>query len=203
MERDMKKIIICFIAVIIIVTVSACGPTPEPTLSVEEIQGTAVALAMTSVAITQAALPTNTSLPTQVPTLAEPPTPFPTLPQAFPTSNVAVPTNTQVNPCNEPPPSEPTGTLVQVRFVNKSKGKVNLSFGMIQENDEGECGTYNFTIGPKTSPEKTVLAGCYWAWASISGTQQNSIAKSPQNICLTDTSQTRGVTITAETIGFD
>ncbi len=183
-------------------TTNACGPAPEPTLNVEEIQGTAVALALTSVAITQAALPTNTSIPTQVPTLAEPPTPFPTLPQAFPTSNVAIPTNTQVNPCNEPPPSEPVGTTVQVRLVNKSKGRVSLALGMLQENDEGECGTYNFFIGPKTSPEKTVLAGCYWAWASIEGTEVTK-ASSPYDICLTDTSQTRGVTITAETIGFD
>jgi hypothetical protein len=193
-----------FIAVIVVFLASACGPAPEPTLTVLEIQDTAVALALTSVAMTKAALPTNTPLPTQIPTLAEPPTPFPTLqPLASPTSVVAaVPTATQVNPCNEPPPFEPKGTTVQVRFVNKSKGKVNLAFGMLEENDEGECGTYNFTIGPRMSPEFTVLAGCYWAWAPITGTE-NSIAKSPYDICLTDTSQTRGVTITKETIGFD
>ena len=182
----------------------ACGPASEPTPSIGEIQETAVAMALTSVAITKAAMPTITPLPTQIPTLAETPTPFPTLPPVVsPTSAVAVvPTTTQVNPCNEPPPFDPKGTTVRVRFVNKSKGKVSLALGMLEENDEGECGTYNFTIGPRMSPEVTILAGCYWAWGSITGTQ-NSIAKSPYDICLTDTSQTRGVTITKETIGFD
>ena len=192
------------VAAVIIVLASACGPAPEPTPSILEIQDTAVALALTSVAITKAALPTATPVPTQIPTLAETPTPVPTLqPLVSPTSPVAaVPTATQANPCNEPPPAEPKGTTVQVRFVNKSKGMVSLSFGMLQENDEGECGTYSFSIGPQTSPEVTVLAGCYWGYAWITGTEP-SIAKSPYNICLTDTSQTRGVTITKETIGFD
>ena len=195
---------IYFIAAIVVFVASACGPTPEPTPSILEIQDTAVALALTSVAITKAALPTITPIPTQIPTLAEPPTPVPTLPLlASPTSPVAAaPTNTQTDPCNEPPPIDPKGTTVQVRFVNQSKGMVNLSFGMIQENDEGECGTYSFTIGPQMSPEVTVLAGCYWGYAWITGTEP-SIAKSVTSICLTDTNQVRGVTITKETIGFD
>ena len=115
--------------------------------------------------------------------LAETPTLVPTeQPLASPTSPVAaVPTATQTDPCNEPPPVEPKGTTVQVRFVNKSKGRVNLSFGMIQENDEGECGTYSFTIGPQMSPETTILAGCYWGYAWITGTEP-SIAKSPFDI---------------------
>ena len=194
-----------FIGLIIAIFLfAACGPAPEPTPSIIDIQDTAVALALTSVAITKAAMPTETPVPTQISTLAVTPTSFPTLvPLVPPTSAVAVvPTSTQTNPCNEPPPFDPKGTTVRVRFVNKSKGKVSLAFGMLQENDEGECGTYNFTIAPRTSPEVTVLAGCYWAWAPISGTQ-NSIAKSTYDICLTDTSQTRGVTITSETIGFD
>lgn len=188
-------------SIMTIILLAACGPASEPTPSIVEIQDTAVALALTSIAITKAALPTETPFPTQTPTLAVTPTPFPTL--VPPTSAAAaVPTSTEVNPCNEPPPSEPKGTTVRVRFVNKSKGKASLSLGMIQENEQGECGTYNFTIGSKMSSEVTVLAGCYWGWAWITGTEP-SIAKSPENICLTDTNQVRGVTITAEVIGFD
>jgi hypothetical protein len=200
----MQRKHVFIISIMVFMLLAACGPTPEPTPSILEIQDTAVAMALTSVAMTKAVLPTNTPIPTQIPTLAETPTPFPTMPPLVsPTSPVAaVPTNTQTNPCNEPPPIDPKGTTVQVRFINKSKGKVNLAFGMLQENEEGECGTYNFIIGPRTSPEFTVLAGCYWAWAPITGTE-NSIAKSPYDICLTDTNQTRGVTITKETIGFD
>lgn len=101
----MKERTFFIVVIIIIMTVNACGQTPEPTLNVEQIQGTAVALAITSIAITKAALPSNTPLPSQIPTLAVTATPFPTLPPAFPTSEIlgVVPTTTQVNPCNEPP----------------------------------------------------------------------------------------------------
>ena len=200
----MTRKLFYFVATVVTLLVSACGPAPEPTPSILEIQDTAVALALTSVAITKAALPTETPVPTQVPTLAETSTPFPTLaPLASPTSPaVAVPTNTQTDPCNEPPPAEPKGKMVRVRFVNKSKGMVNLSFGMMKENEKGECGTYSFTIGPQTSPEVEVLAGCYWGYAWITGTEP-SIARSSSAICLTDPNRVRGVTITKESIGFD
>ncbi len=188
-------------SIMTIILLAACGPAPEATPSIVEIQDTAVAMALTSLAVTKAALPTETPFPTQTPTLAVTSTPFPTL--VPPTSAAAaVPTIAEVNPCNEPPPTEPKGTMVRVKFVNKSKGKASLSFGMLQENDKGECGTYNFTIGSKMSPEVTVLAGCYWGWAWITGTEP-SIAKSITSICLTDPNQVRGVTITAEVIGFD
>jgi len=190
------------IIAIIVLIVSACGTAPEPTPSVIDIQNTAVAMAFTSIAITKAAMPTNTPIPTQIPTLAETPTPFPTLPPPVPPTSI-VPANTQVDPCNEPPPANPEGVTVRVKFVNKSKGMVNLAFGMVQENGKGECGTYNFTIGPNTSPQFTVLAGCYWGYAWITGNNTQSIAKSPYDICLTDPNQVRGVTITPEAIGFD
>jgi hypothetical protein len=120
-----------------------------------------------------------------------------------PTSLVVVtPTSTEADLCNQPPPFEPKGTTVQVRFVNQSKGQVNLSFGMLEENDEGECGTYSFSIAPQASPVVEVLSGCYWAYAWITGNTP-SIAKSTQAICVTASGQVRGITITPETIGFD
>jgi len=200
----MKKRVQAFLSLVMVIVLSSCGAASEPTPSLVEIQGTAIALAETSVAFTKAAVPTATPVPTLAPTLEAPPTPLPALqPVASPTiMAVAVPTNTQTNPCNEPPPSDPVGTTVRVRFVNKAKGLATLSFGMLQANDEGECGTYNFTIGANTSPEVTVLAGCYWGFAWISGTD-TSTAKSFADICLTDPNQVRGITITKETIGFD
>ena len=200
----MKKKLFYAVTVIVIMLSSACGSAAEPTPSIVEIQGTAVALAQTSIAITKAALPANTPIPTLVPTLAETVTPFPTLAPAIPPTSVvaAIPTNTQTNPCNEPPPTDPKGTTVQVKFVNKTKGLANLSFGMLEENEFDECGTYSFTIGAKTTPEVTVMAGCYWAYAWITGNTP-SVARSTYSICLTDPNQVRGVTINPETIGFD
>jgi hypothetical protein len=43
--------------------ITACGPAPEPTMSPEDVQGTAMAGAMTMVAETQAAIPTATPIP--------------------------------------------------------------------------------------------------------------------------------------------
>jgi hypothetical protein len=191
-------------SLITLLLLTACGPAPEPTPDILEIQDTAVALALTNVALTEAALPTITPLPTQPPTPAETPTPFPTLPPLSTPTGLAVvsPTSTGTNPCNEPPPFDPKGTTVRVRFVNKSKGRVNLSFGMLEENDEGECGTYSFEIGPQLSPEVEVLAGCYWAYAWITGNNP-SIAKSTQAICVTDPNQVRGISIYPETVGWD
>ena len=58
---------------------SACGPEPEPTMSAADVQGTAVAAAWTMVAETQAAIPTATPIP---------PTETP-LPTALPTNTIA------------------------------------------------------------------------------------------------------------------
>ena len=202
-SSNMRKRVPTILSLLIMIVLSSCGAA-KATPDTVDIYGTALALAETSVAFTKAAMPTATPFPTLAPTLEFTATPFPTLQSlASPTSLVvAVPTNTQTNPCNEPPPSDPVGTTVRVRFVNKSKGLANLAFGMLQENDEGECGTYNFTIGANTSPEVTVLAGCYWGFAWIAGTD-TSTAKSFADICLTDPNQVRGITITKETIGFD
>ncbi|MFL7869974.1 MAG: hypothetical protein AB8I58_14185 [Anaerolineales bacterium] len=200
----MHKKLFYTIATIVMIVASACKPAAEPTPDILAIQDTAVALAFTTVALTQAALPTITPVPTQPPTPAETPTPFPTLPAlSTPTSQALVaPTSTETDICNLPPPSDPQGTTVQIRFVNESKGQVNLSFGMLEENDEGECGTYSFSIAPQASPVVEVLSGCYWAYAWITGNTP-SIARSTQAICVTDTSQIRGITITPETVGFD
>ena len=182
----------------ILMLLAACGPAPEPALSAEDVQNTALPLAMTSVAITQAAIPTATLIP-PTPTLTFTPlpssTPFPTLAPVTSTSQAS-------DPCNEPVPPLAQGEKVSVRFVNKSGGNVNLAFGMNQENSLGECGTYTVTLGIGDISVVEVMAGCYWGYAWIDGNKP-SIAKSVSAICLTDPGQVRGVSIGAEVIGFD
>ncbi|HCR72581.1 MAG TPA: hypothetical protein DIW23_14150, partial [Anaerolineae bacterium] len=63
------------VVTIIAIFLVACGQQAEPTLSPEEVSGTAVAAAWTIVAETQAAIPTNTPVP---PTETPSPTPLPT-----------------------------------------------------------------------------------------------------------------------------
>lgn len=196
--EKMKRKALTFTTILIVVALSACGTASTPTVSPADMASTAIAAAWTEVALTQAALPTATASPIPpTPTLTF--TPFPTpIPQPL----VIAPTATSsVNPCNQPIPNPSKGTKTKVKFVNESKGTVQLAFGMIQKNDMGECGTYNFTFGESESPTVDVLTGCYWAFAWITG-KKPSTARSTNNICV-DASAIRGITITAEWIGID
>lgn len=201
----MKQKFLIAISIPAILVLSACGGAPEPALGPEDIANTAFAVAWTEVYMTQAALPTSTPLP---PTSTAEPTITP-LPSLTPTVFSIAPGNTPTlagsgtpDPCQQPPPTKPQGTMVGVKFVNRSGGSTNLSFGMYQPNSLGECGTYNYTLGEYETTIVKVLAGCYWGYAWITG-KEPSIAKSTDPICLTDPAVIRGVTITKEWIGID
>jgi hypothetical protein len=196
----MKRKALTFTTILIVVALSACGTASTPTVSPADMANTAIALAWTEVAMTQAAIPTATASPIPpTPTLTFTPFPTPT-PQPL----VIAPSATSgVDPCNLPIPNPAFGTKTKVKFVNESKGSVHLSFGMLQKNELGECGTYDFYMGASESPTVDVLTGCYWAYASIAGPgSKNSTAKSTNNICI-DASETRGITITSEWVGID
>ena len=196
----MNKKLVYVVSILIILTIAACGPAPEPTLSGADVANTAIAIAWTELAMTQAALPTATAtLVPPTPTLMPTSTPFPTLPPALPTIDVNA--TSVADPCNEPMPAITKGTKVQVRFVNKSGGIVDLSFGLTQKNELGECGIYGFRVGEHESPVVEVLTGCYWAFAYVTG-RKTSTAKSINDICL-EAGEMRGITITSEVIGFD
>jgi hypothetical protein len=195
----MKKKILSLVSLLIILSLVSCGTASTPTVSPADMANTAIAAAWTEVVMTQAALPTATASPIPpTPTLTF--TPFPT---PKPQPLVALPSATSsVDPCNEPIPNPAKGTKTKIRFVNESKGNVQLAFGMTQKNDMGECGTYNFTFGESESPTVEVLTGCYWAYAWITG-KKPSTARSTNYICLEYSTTIRGITITAEWIGID
>jgi hypothetical protein len=185
------------LSLLIIIPLAACGPAPEPTVSPEDFANTALAAAFTEVYLTQAALPTATAVPptaTPQPTM----TPVPTL---APSTPIPATATAGVDPCEGVPPVEPKGDTAQVKFVNKSKGQVNLSFGMNPANNLGECGIYSFSLGVYDTPTVTVLAGCYWAYAWIDA-KEPSIARNTGAICV-GAGQTISVSIGAETIGPD
>jgi hypothetical protein len=196
----MKRKLPSVISILVIAILSACGPEPTPTLSVADIQGTAMADAWVALTQTQAAIPTATQTPIPpTPTLTFTPaptfTPFPTVVPA------TLPDNSTTDPCNLPPPAEPKGDKVKIKFLNKSNGNVSLSFGMAQENSLKECGTYTFSLTKYDEPVVEVLAGCYWGYAWIDG-KVPSIAKTANNLCVTDTSKTTSIWINAEVINF-
>jgi hypothetical protein len=195
----MKKIFPKVISILIVLVISACGPAPTPTMSPLDLANTAIAVAWTDVAMTQAAVPTATASPIPpTPTITFTPLPIPTLqPQV-----IAPSATSGVDPCNLPIPIPVNGTKTKVKFVNESKGSVHLSFGMIQKNDVGECGTYDFYMGESESPTVDVLTGCYWAYATVTG-KKPSIARSTDYICLEYRTTIRGITITSEWVGLD
>lgn len=160
---------------LITVFIAACGGQPaEPTLSPDQVQGTAISAAFTMVAETQAAIPTNTPLP---PTETPSPTPLPTFtPLPLPTQPVALPTATTASSsggggqCGGLLNLAEAGPQSNVRFENKSGGTVGLSLFMYTPNKFAQCGSHSsnpFPIGKGDSITVSIPKGNYYAYAWI------------------------------------
>jgi hypothetical protein len=160
---------------------TACGSEPEPTMSPAEVQGTAMAVALTMVAETQAAIPTATPLP---PTEAPSATPFPTntvppLSLASPTQAVGVlPTNTPVpasesnDPCNQPLTTW-DGESAKITLKNNTKPKGVVTASLYFTTNLGQCGY----IGTQFTNTTTlnVPIGTFSAGAFVDGTKDFKI----------------------------
>lgn len=172
MENYMKNKLFLVLTVLA-VFLAACGGQPaEPTLSPEQVQGTAISAAFTMVAQTQAAVPTNTPLP---PTETPSPTPLPTFtPPATPTTDFALlPTATQAattggaDNCLHPLNVAEAGPQSNVRFENDSGGtQVTLSLNLAT-NLHGQCGTLVYTLGKNEKLTVSLPKGEYFAYAWI------------------------------------
>jgi len=191
----MKKLLPTFLSVSMTMALASCAPETTPTLSSIDLADTAVAFAWTEVGLTHTAFPSATVAP---PTATPPPSPAPVASLA-PIATVGPPASETPDPCNLPPPVPVQGQRVQVTFVNKSGGSMNLGLGMIQPNALGECGTYNFSIGVFESPTVQILAGCYWGFAWISGIK-SSTAQTIANLCMQDSSIAWQIIIGTEVI---
>lgn len=200
----MKRKFLLVISLIMVLILAACGPQATPGLNMTDVQNTALVLAMTGIAMTQSSMPTATPVPptaipvTELAMLITLPT------SALETPIVAPVNNSTASPtpdCYQPPPAKLSGTQVQIRLVNKSDGPVDLSMGMYEPNDRGECYTFAFFVSKNSSETVTILSGCYW----MAGYQNGPKPSTPRvnYICLTDTSQTRGISINNNSIGFD
>jgi hypothetical protein len=181
----MKKFLTLMFASLFLL--SACGPEPEPTMSAEEVQGTAVAAAWTMVAETQAAIPTATPIPptdTPIPTL--PPTATPIL---LPTQPIYVlPTDTQTTAsgdiCSDYKhliPAEAAGPKTTIKIVNEHKVPVTISL-YLNKTVFGECGYRSYSLSKNGSTVQTLPQGCYsaWAWSQDS---KNTFNSSGSGLC--------------------
>ncbi|MBI3164073.1 MAG: hypothetical protein IPG44_18400 [Anaerolineales bacterium] len=166
-----KKIIPTLALLAVILT--ACGGQPaEPTLAPDQVQGTAISAALTMVAMTQAAIPTNTPLP---PTEAPSPTPLPTFtPLPSPTPDFALlPTATQAaassggeDNCLHPINRGEAGPTSNIRFENETGGTVTLSLNL-RTNQHGQCGAETYIIKKNEKLTIAMPKGEYWAYAWI------------------------------------
>lgn len=183
---------------IIVIALAACG-SAEPTLSAEDLAGTAVAEAWIAITQTAAAQPTATPIP---PTNTPEPTPtlYPTLPPlpTLPPPPASVPT---ADVCGKVPTDFVSlkGTLATVEIVNRSQGQINLSFGMNSPNEYGECITYSFTLNVGNRVSTKVLNGCYWGYAWIDGPEDSVARTGDVLLCMPDSLPTYHVIITKET----
>ena len=154
---------------VIAIFLTACGQQGTPTLSPDEVNGTAVAAAWTIVAETQAAIPTNTAIP---PTEPPSPTPLPTFTlEPLPTIQLALPTATSKpqGSCEGPLNVAEAGPQSNIRIENETGGTVTLSLHLGEgTNAFGQCGFLGYTL---TKNQKLIVAipkGTYFAYAFIS-----------------------------------
>ena len=166
----MKRVRSIWIVTMVAVLLAACGGREPavPTISVEAVQGTAVSAALTIVAQTQAAIPTNTPIPpTETPTSTPAPTDTPVIP---PTVEF-LPTNTSASAgadyCATRPLGKPKGKNTTIFITNSTKYPVRVSF-YLNKTELDECGYRGFDLAKKGSVLFTDLVyGCYdlWAWS--------------------------------------
>ena len=177
----MKHITFLFLSLFTGISLVACGATPAtPSITLEEVQSTAVAAAFTAVAQTQAAIPTNTPLPpteTASPTLAPTETPLalPTLETTF----TAVPPTTApsgVDPCaTRILAASPRGRETIILIENTVRAQVTVSLYLNETAGAGECGYRSYNLGPRDQVLITDLVqGCYNLWA-FNSDQQNLV----------------------------
>jgi hypothetical protein len=179
-NQQMKRNVL-IIGVVLILLVSACAPQAAPTANPVDVQHTAEAGAFTMVAQTQAAIPTATSapptetaLPTALPTDTPPPLPTSAtqgvLPTGIPTFTSQSPntsTNTDNNQdvCNQPLTAwqGPTANFT-ISNLTKPAGTIVLSMYVVTT--LGQCGYLIITGDSFSGP-----IGQYSAGAFITGKQ--------------------------------
>jgi hypothetical protein len=197
-----------FISIILTISLSACEAAAAPTVDSAQVQASAVALANTMYAQTQAAIPpTPTSTDTSVPS----PTPEPSLtPPPLITDTPFVVQSSQVSssndPCNGPLISKPAGASdagkigSYIKIVNSTKASVTVSL-YLNPNKQGECGFVSYVIphSNSTSIANTLPYGCYNVSAFINDPKKPSYESYGSCINITGVDKTT-ITVSANGI---
>jgi hypothetical protein len=156
---------------------TACGPQGTPTMSAADVQGTAVSSAWTMVAMTQAAIPTNTptevSSPTPLATLT--PIPSPTLDVGLTTltPTLAPTTAASGDPCNKSLVVSSGARMTRLRLQNETGSPVTLSI-YLNKTPFGDCGYRGYTLSKGSRDFVEFPQGCYYFFAIINNPKNPS-----------------------------
>jgi hypothetical protein len=179
----MKRI--SFLVVLMALMMSACAQA-TPTADPVEVQSTAIAVANTVVALTQAAIPTEppTPVPSATPLPSPTPLPLPTLPIELSPTVAPAQANASTTTCNGMLSSNPKGPLTTMLIVNENKAPITVSL-FLSETKFGECGYRAYSLGPLDSvyDETTLPQGCYTAFALVNDPKKPSTASSASAMC--------------------
>jgi hypothetical protein len=143
------------ISLVLILLASACAPQGTPTMSAADIAGTSQAAAMTIVAQTLQALPTQTPVP---PTETASPIPSPTI--------TAPPLLTDGTQTTQGTPAAPAtvgalATSIPTFTPQASSGSTNNQDPCNQPLTAWQGPTANFSISNQTKPQGTIVLSMY------------------------------------------
>lgn len=177
----MKRFLLLSFLPAMLLAACIAQPSTQPTLSVEDQNTIATAVASTSTVMAE-----NNAALENAPTLAASATPFPTLPAVIvspdlPTltftpdaqasaAETAQVTATGTDPCDKILKISDAGPLSNVRFKNKTGGQIRLGIHLWKENAYGQCGNLPnnpISIGKDQSYAVSLPEGDYFAWAWI------------------------------------
>jgi hypothetical protein len=162
-------------ALMIMLILSACGagavPQATTTAGTIDIPSTLAAAAFTSIAETQAAIPTATPPPPTATATNTPPATatFPTLSSLGATFTPIPGGNSGTgDPCiNKVLPETLAGETIKIRIDNPTRATLMVSVYLQQTGPQSECGYRSYTLAPQDSLViNDLVEGCYtlWAW---------------------------------------
>ncbi len=174
-----RKIFI--VGMILCFALSACGGEPAaPTLSSADVGATAQAAALTMIANTQAAIPTNTPLPptatfTSTPLPTETATSTPTVDPSLPTATFTLAPQSSgptQDPCNQPLTQWKVPTL-KILITNETQPQGKIILALSAKTAFGECGYLPVYGSSLSGPE-----GNYSAFAWVEGKKKFTVSGS-------------------------
>ena len=193
-----------FISIVLTFVISSCQAKTPPTADPAQVQASAIAMANTMAAQTQAAIP-PTLVPTETPLPSPSPVPILPITTDTPLAVTSPSPNQGTDPCNGPltnnPKAAPDAGKIgsNVKIVNTTKAPITISL-YLNKNQQGECGYKSYVLSPTSSIiiANSLPYGCYNLFALINDPKKPSQA-SGGPVCITGPDKTT-INVLAETI---